>query len=71
MKYWLLILCSSAVCGVTFWQLRFSDAGPVKNTGGRAGAFDALMKEAEPEIRRVEREIDEIRRHRKRGAIRP
>ena len=60
MKYWLLIFCSSAVCGVTFWQLRFSDVGPVKNTGGRTGAFDALMKEAEPEIRCVEREIDEM-----------
>jgi cytochrome c peroxidase len=60
MKYWLLIFCSSAVCGLTFWQLRLSAAQAAKNTDGRTGVFDAVMKEAEPEIRRVEREIDEI-----------
>src|SRR6516164_2835021 len=56
MRYWLLILFSSAVCGVTLWQLRFLNAGSITEPGPRS----FLPKGAEPEIRRVEREVDEI-----------
>lgn len=63
MRYWLFLLLSSAVCGVTVWQLRFSDSGSMKHAGASGAYLDRLVsipKEAEPEIRRVEREVDEI-----------
>jgi cytochrome c peroxidase len=56
MRYWLLILFSFAVGGVTLWQLRFLNAGSITQPGPRS----FIPKEAEPEISRVEREVDEI-----------
>jgi hypothetical protein len=58
MRYLLILLLSSVVLGVTLWQLRSSDAGPIKNIG--AHRLFVIPKEAQPEIRRVEREVDEI-----------
>src|SRR5262249_55404445 len=62
MRY-LFILLSFAVCGATLWHLRSSDPGSKTHTGTHRGPLDTLVsipKEAEPEIRRVEREVDEI-----------
>src|SRR6516162_9099187 len=60
MRFWLLIPLTLAVCGVTVWQLALSDTLPGKHTTSPVGPLGFVPKEAEPEIKRVEREVDEI-----------
>jgi cytochrome c peroxidase len=63
MRCWFSVLLATVLCGLMCSQLHVSEAQSTKGVASRRANRDAsffIPKEAEPEIKRVEREVDEI-----------